>query len=109
MGSGIAVLAVAVCRRHFWRDPAFFLTFSAISVFFFYKTRIVPEHFWSARRFLAVTLPGALLCLAAFADDLVGRDASRHCGSGCDRLTGRTKRRTIAGWRLPARSVWVWG
>ena len=70
----ITVLAVVfVTFRHFWRDPAFFLTFSVISVFFFYKTRIVPEHFWSARRFLAVTLPGALLCLAAFTDDLVGR------------------------------------
>ena len=70
----LAVVAtVAVILRHFWRDPAFFLTLAAMSVFFFYKTRIVPEHFWSARRFLAVTLPGALLCLAAFADDLVGR------------------------------------
>jgi hypothetical protein len=70
----LAVVAtVAVILRHFWRDPAFFLTLAAMSVFFFYKTRIVPEHFWSARRFLAVTLPGALLCLAAFADDLVSR------------------------------------
>ena len=83
----IAVLAVVVVLlRHFWRDPAFFLTFSAISVFFFYKTRIVPEHFWSARRFLAVTLPGALLCLAAFAHDLVGRE----------RLAALWKRRRLA-------------
>jgi hypothetical protein len=73
----VTVLAVVVVTlRRFWRDPAFFLTISVISVFFFYKTRIVPEHFWSARRFLAVSLPGSLLCLAACADDLV--DSARR-------------------------------
>jgi hypothetical protein len=70
---GIAVAGVGILTpRRFWRSPAFFLTFAILSVFFFYKTRIVPEHFWTARRFLAVTLPGALLFVTALADDLVG-------------------------------------
>lgn len=60
---GLALLA----RRGFWRDPAFVLTFAAFSLFLLYKLKIVPEHFWLARRFLAVILPGALLigCAAA--------------------------------------------
>ena len=85
----LAVLAVVIAiLRHFWRDPAFFLTFATISVFFFYKTRIVPEHFWSARRFLAVTLPGVLLCLTGFIDDVVrgsGREFREFTTSGNSR------------------------
>lgn len=56
-----------MARRGFWRDPAFVLTFAAFSLFLLYKLKIVPEHFWLARRFLAVILPGALLigCAAA--------------------------------------------
>jgi hypothetical protein len=54
-------------RRSFWRDPAFFITVAAFSVFFFYKIRIVPEHFWAARRFLPVILPGTLLLACAAA------------------------------------------
>jgi hypothetical protein len=50
-----------VARGLFWRDPAFMLTLTAFSVFFFYKIRIVPEHFWAARRFVPMILPGALL------------------------------------------------
>jgi hypothetical protein len=63
--AALAGVALAV-RRDFWRDPAFILVFSAFSIFLFYKARIVPEHFWMTRRFLAVILPGALV-LAAFA------------------------------------------
>jgi hypothetical protein len=62
----VAGLGVLVSMR-FWRDPAFFLTLVTFSVFFFYKTRIAPEHFWASRRFLAVILPGALLVAAGFA------------------------------------------
>ncbi|MEO8069774.1 MAG: glycosyltransferase family 39 protein [Acidobacteriota bacterium] len=69
---GVAVVGVGVVTtRRFWRDPAFFLTFAIFSVFFFYKTRIVPEHFWAARRFLAVPLPGALLLVAALSSEVV--------------------------------------
>lgn len=56
-----------VARRLFWRDPAFLLTLTAFSVFFFYKIRIWPEHFWMARRFVPVIMPGGLLLVAAAA------------------------------------------
>ena len=59
----LAALAgvVIVFRRDFWRDPALMFVFTAFAIFFFYKVRIVPEHFWMARRFLPVILPAALL------------------------------------------------
>ena len=56
-----------VARGLFWRDPAFIVTLTAFSLFFFYKIRIVPEHFWMARRFVPVILPGALLLVAGAA------------------------------------------
>lgn len=54
-------------RRLFWRDPALFATVAIFSLFFFYKIRIVPEHFWASRRFVAVILPGVLLFAVAAA------------------------------------------
>ena len=54
-------------RRAFWRDPAFFLAITAYACIFFYKIRIVPEHFWMARRFVPMVLPGALLLASAAA------------------------------------------
>jgi hypothetical protein len=59
-------LALAA-RRWFWRDPALLVTLIVFSCFFFYKIRIVPEHFWMTRRFLPVILPGVLLLAAAAA------------------------------------------
>lgn len=56
-----------VIRARFWEDPAFAMTLTVFSLVFFYKIRIVPEHFWAARRFLAVILPGALICVSAAA------------------------------------------
>ena len=56
-----------VARGLFWRDPALILVLTAFSVFFFYKIRIAPEHFWAARRFIPVILPGGLLLVAAAA------------------------------------------
>jgi hypothetical protein len=58
-----------MARKRFWRDPALFLTVAVFGASVFYKMRIVPEHFWMARRFIPVILPGALLfvCAAAFA------------------------------------------
>jgi hypothetical protein len=79
LGAVVAGLAVLLPLR-FWRDPAFFTTFATFSLFFFYKTRIVPEHFWASRRFLAVILPGALIVLAGLArvgaDRLIGVTAN---------------------------------
>jgi hypothetical protein len=65
----IAALAgfAVITRRSFWRDPALLLTIAIFGFFFFYKVRIVPEHFWMTRRFLPVILPGALLCIAGLA------------------------------------------
>ncbi|HSC29411.1 MAG TPA: hypothetical protein VLD67_19190, partial [Vicinamibacterales bacterium] len=58
---------VVLTRRSFWQAPAFFTTIAAFSLFFFYKIRVVPEHFWMARRFVPAILPGALLLVAAAA------------------------------------------
>ena len=60
---GYALLA----RRVFWRAPEIFTTVALFSFFFFYKIRIASDHFWMARRFLPVILPGALLFAAAAA------------------------------------------
>jgi hypothetical protein len=63
---GLAVAgAAAMIATRFWNDPEFYLTVATFSVFFFYKTRIVAEHFWTTRRFLAVALPSALLLAMA--------------------------------------------
>lgn len=67
---------VLVVRRRFWRDPALLLTVTAFSLFFFFKIRIVPEHFWMARRFLPAVLPGALLFAASAA--FVGLETRRR-------------------------------
>ncbi|HYT65044.1 MAG TPA: glycosyltransferase family 39 protein [Vicinamibacterales bacterium] len=56
-----------VARALFWRDPAFVFTLTAFSLFFFYKIRIWPDHFWMARRFVPVILPGGLLLVAGAA------------------------------------------
>jgi hypothetical protein len=58
---------VLVTRGLFWRDPAFVLTLTSFSLFFFYKIHIVPVHFWAARRFVPIILPGALLLVAGAA------------------------------------------
>jgi hypothetical protein len=58
---------VVLARRNFWRAPEIFTTVAVFSFFFFYKIRIVSDHFWMARRFLPVILPGALLFAAAAA------------------------------------------
>ena len=65
-----ALIGFAVVARLYPSSIAFLLTLAVFSCFFFYKIRIVPEHFWAARRFLAVILPGSLLlvCAAAFCD-----------------------------------------
>jgi hypothetical protein len=58
---------VLLARRAFWRAPELFLTIATFAFFFFYKIRIVSDHFWMTRRFLPVVLPGALLFIAAAA------------------------------------------
>jgi hypothetical protein len=58
---------VLVARQAFWRAPELLITITVFSCFFFYKIRIVSDHFWMTRRFLPVILPGALLFVAATA------------------------------------------
>ena len=71
----------------FWRDPALFLTVAIFGLFFFYKIRIVPEHFWMARRFLPVILPGALLLRVRppRSAGMRGRSAARAAAARRDR------------------------
>ncbi len=66
-GLAAALAGFAVASRRFGDTSAFLLFVSTFSVLFFFKIRIVPEHFWMARRFLAVTLPGTLLLVGAAA------------------------------------------
>ena len=56
-----------VARRAFWRDPALIVTVVVFACFFFFKIRIVPDHFWMTRRFIPVILPGMLLFASAAA------------------------------------------
>jgi hypothetical protein len=53
--------------RSIWLDPALITTLTFSAFFVFYKTRIVPEHFWMTRRFVPMVLPSALLMVAALA------------------------------------------
>lgn len=54
-------------RERFWRSPLFYVLAATCGVVFFYKIRIVPEHFWMMRRFLPVILPATTLLIAAAA------------------------------------------
>ena len=82
--AALAGFAVAA-RRQFWRHPAFFLLFATFAVFVFRKLNIVWEHFWLARRFLPMVLPG--LCLLA-AGALVGTSGSGETHRVGRRLAG---------------------
>jgi hypothetical protein len=79
--AALAGFAYVVVRR-FWTAPATLLTICVFASFFFYKLRIVPEHFWMGRRFLPVILPGALLLVSAIAM------ASRGSASRARRIVG---------------------
>jgi hypothetical protein len=64
-----AVLALWLSvKEDFWRDPVFILTWTAFALFLLYKPRIIHEHFWVARRFVPIILPGAIVlaCRALF-------------------------------------------
>jgi len=62
---------VLVSWRSFWRDPALLVTFTGYCFFLFYKIQIVPDHFWAARRFVPIILPGACLMAGAGLSSLV--------------------------------------
>jgi hypothetical protein len=76
---------VLVARKRFWTEPAFFLVLAGFSIFFFYRNRVVGEHFWLARRFLPVILPGLLLLASALA---LGIREQAERGNGLRRAVG---------------------
>jgi len=56
-----------VLKKSFWRGLAFTSILLVTSGFFFYKIRIIPEHFWAARRFLPIIMPSVFLLIGTFA------------------------------------------
>jgi hypothetical protein len=69
IGLAVALAGYALAMKTtFRRDPVLLATVTIFALFFFYKIKIVPVHFWMARRFLPVILPGAMLLIgyAAF-------------------------------------------
>jgi hypothetical protein len=61
-----ALVGFALVARHiFWRDPGLFTTLVVFACVLFFKIRISPDHFWAARRFVPIILPGTLLLAAA--------------------------------------------
>jgi len=102
--AAVAGLALVFWRR-FWRDPVLLTLTVALSAFFFYKTRIVPEHFWLARRYLTVILP--MTCVMAAAATLGGVDdwwARRSTGAASAR--GRTL--LTAAWAVAGAVGFLW-
>ncbi len=87
LGLVLALLGLLVAaRRSFWTAAPLLGLMAVFALVFFYKIRVIPEHFWAARRFLAVVLPGALLLAgaAAFADirfDPAGRWRALNLGA----------------------------
>jgi hypothetical protein len=118
LGLAVAVIGFAVLvRRRFWRDPGFFLTAAIFSGFFFYKLRVVPEHFGMTRRFLPVILPAALLSASG---GLIALAGETGLGSWLSvRLRRlRSARITMVATRLPLLAAllllgllgwWFWG
>ena len=82
LAAAVAGYALVV-RRRFWTDPALVFTITLFAVFFFYKPRVVAEHFWASRRYLPVILPGTLLLACAAATwGLNERSRTRRLISG---------------------------
>jgi hypothetical protein len=67
-GLAAALVGYALAMRWtFRRDPVLLATVTIFGLFFFYKIKIVPEHYWMTRRYLPVILPGAMLLVATAA------------------------------------------
>lgn len=98
---GVAAAVAGMARlmlRRFWFAPALLAAGAAYAAFFFYKIRIVPQHFWMARRFLPVILPMACLAIAGLAFWLTDRQ-------GLQAIVRRRIARVEAG-RPPSGSRW---
>ncbi len=104
-GVGAALIGYVLATRTLLRrDPFFLATLTIFAGFFFYKIKIVPEHFWMTRRFLPVILPGALLLIgyAAFG----GLSLQRLSPDGGRTPDGRALARTAIGIVLVALLAW---
>jgi hypothetical protein len=80
LGLALALVGLLVAGRRlsFWVAAPLVALVAMFALVFFYKIRVIPEHFWAARRFLAVVLPGSLLLAGAAAfGDLRVEAASR--------------------------------
>jgi hypothetical protein len=89
LGLAAALVGFVLGATRFGVAAPLLIVFAAFAFAFFYKIRIVPEHFWAGRRLLAVILPGSILLAgaAAFARlDMKGRLA------WIDRRPGRSIR-----------------
>jgi hypothetical protein len=92
-GLAAAVLGfVIVAWRRFWKDPALLVTTAVSALFVFYKVQIVPQHFWMARRFVAIIMPAAMLLIAAAVFAGVEGRVLRAGGGGPLRVGGRITR-----------------
>jgi hypothetical protein len=81
-----AMLGYAIAVRRFLLvDPVLLVTLTLYASFFFYKLRIVPDHFWMTRRFLPVILPGALLMVGFAAFGRWRNHAAEAAGARGDR------------------------
>lgn len=69
-----------VVARSFSRAPALLATIAVYAFFVFYKMQIWPEHFWAARRFIPVILPGACLLVGAAMSIVLGAVRRRTPG-----------------------------
>ncbi len=74
---GLALLMLG----RFWRDPSFFVAFLGVSFFVFNRLHIVPDHFWAARRFVMLILPGVVLAIAAALAPVTGPAGVRSTGT----------------------------
>jgi hypothetical protein len=92
---GYALAVPGMLKRH----PLPVLLVTASCAFFFYKIRIVPEHFWMARRFLPVILPAMLL----FAGAAVFYTPWRPAGQ---RAAWLLRIRTVVGIAIVAAASW---
>lgn len=65
----LAALAgwAVVSGQRFWRGAGLIIVPATFSFFIFFQLRVVPEHFWMARRFLPIILPASLLLAGAAA------------------------------------------
>lgn len=99
-GLALAIAGAAiVIVRSFWRDPTFLTTAGVFAAFFFYKIRIVPEHFWMTRRFLPVILPASLLFAVGAVFWITARDG----------LTATFRKLADGGSKHGGRKVTAWG